>query len=300
MCIRQVPSRRPTCIKPGGEAFTLVELLVVIGIIAVMIAILLPALARAREQANLIKCLATLRNLHQAASLHANEHQGFMQAAGEFEQREIGVDSTPRGLGDPAMRRYLYYYNSRVPRLMPLPPALAQSMGVRLPFDSQSDVSMFAARPDVRRLFQCPSQDPATILAADTVIDDQSEAVAVYMSYVFNAAFLGRTRHSYGMAPTGQLSRVRRPANVFLFADGRAAPALNGASYAVFDVLTAEETMQEKALDRQIDPPRHRGLINVIFIDGHAGTFHLPSNMFNAMIGPGELDQIGISKGIYD
>lgn len=62
--------------RRNRNGFTLVELLVVIGIIAVLIALLLPALAAARESANATKCLSNLRQVGLTVQLYTTESKG--------------------------------------------------------------------------------------------------------------------------------------------------------------------------------------------------------------------------------
>lgn len=63
------------------SGFTLIELLVVISIIALLIALLLPALAMAKQEANSIVCAAKLRSLGQLTDEYSTTYRGFYTEA---------------------------------------------------------------------------------------------------------------------------------------------------------------------------------------------------------------------------
>src|SRR4051794_29554537 len=80
--------------KAFTKAFTLVELLVVIGIIAILIGLIVPAMGRARHSAVSLYCMSNLRQIGQAAFMYAGNSKGSFPQ-GCFES-SIVVGAPPR------------------------------------------------------------------------------------------------------------------------------------------------------------------------------------------------------------
>ena len=156
-------ARRPPDRRRTAAAFTLVELLVVIGIIAVLIGILLPALSKARKQANKVACASNLKQLHLAMLDYSTINRGWMFPVGPD-----GPDGRPTTYGTnyPPHERIYARMRAFGVRIPPDPVMYSSGLGTFPASDYYSSAPgeqalKFDALPYTPRVMRCPEdQEP--------------------------------------------------------------------------------------------------------------------------------------------
>jgi prepilin-type processing-associated H-X9-DG protein len=221
------------------SAFTLVELLVVIGIIALLIAILLPALSRARETAKRVVCLSNLHQMVIAANAYVAESRGYYPVA------QYSVPNRSGGGGCAYAWDFTTISSPGTPKQV-VPGLLWGGHGANV------------------KIQQCPSFDGSSNSGTDP-----------YTGYNYNTSYIGHGQGEYGpqdahgIVPPAKAVQITNPARTAIFGDGQYSSGADKFMRAPWPNPNDQE-MATGIRTAGTQGFRHLGQTNVVFCDGHA------------------------------
>ncbi len=226
--------------RPCNTAFTLVELLVVIGIIALLIAILLPALNRARMAAQAVTCASNQKQLLLGLQMYAEEHDGWYPPTYPL-YKELTVD------GFTARDVRIAWYGQ---------PLIGQYIGNRNPCGSAFPQAQQRPSTDV---VYCPTVRPQSRGFLDTGIGyNNSRQNEINRTDPSNPS-IGRVR---------KLGTFRSPYKVIMLVDTMSDANISFQWDRYYRGQTGGTTGEENP-QRGYVAYRHNGAANVGFADGH-------------------------------
>ena len=281
-------------------AFTLVELLVVIGIIALLISLLLPALAKVKEASLRTACASKLKTITLAAQLHSGDHRGYYPLAG------VLPGWIPSHLDDTYSTKYDYFGSTAPFAKFPAPITFALSLDMSRRHVLEHSDNTYLGPEETEaagfiKNFLCPShasstevipQLPLLWVCQDSLIPGNYIAYTQAQSYVFNEAIVGWEDSVTKGRLRGKASMVRQPALTMFACDGLMGkvsesriPWDSGTGMSTLynisqyppvtmaDAFKGDGNPGDKAGDHEnFDLRRHAGKLNVGFCDGHVET----------------------------